>query len=109
MRGTSNEVAVFERLVTFTLINFTKPRKVIKMDDLEFKQMRERENAVVDRLNRDLGRTDQVTESLKNAAFEALRDAEKRMHTYACALEVGDARTKAFEIFENIRNAARVG
>jgi len=79
------------------------------MDDLEYKQMREREQAVVDRLNRDLGRTDQVTESLKNAAFESLRDAEKRMHAYACALEVGDERTKAFEIFENIRNAARVG
>lgn len=78
------------------------------MDDLEYKQMREREQAVVDRLNRDLGRTDQVTESLKNAAFEALRDAEKRMHAYACALDIGDERTKAFEIFENIRNAARV-
>lgn len=79
------------------------------MDDLEYKQMREREQAVVDRLNRDLGRTDQVIESLKSAAFAALRDAEKRMHTYACELEVGEERTKAFEIFENIRNAARVG
>lgn len=79
------------------------------MDDLEYKQMREREQAAVDILNRDLGRTDQVTESLKNAAFEALRDAEKRMHAYACALDIGDERTKAFEIFENIRNAARVG
>lgn len=79
------------------------------MDDLEFKQMREREQAVIDRLNRDLGSTDQVTESLKTAAFESLRDAEKRMLAYACALEVGDARSKAFEIFENIRNAARVG
>lgn len=79
------------------------------MDDLEYKQMLEREQAVVDRLNRDLGRTDQVIESLKNAAFAALRDAEKRMHAYARELEVGDERTKAFEIFENIRNAARVG
>lgn len=79
------------------------------MDDLEYKQMLDREQAVVDRLNRDLGRTDQVIESLKNAAFAALRDAEKRMHAYASALDVGDERTKAFEIFENIRNAARVG
>lgn len=79
------------------------------MDDLEYKQMREREDAIVSRLNRDLGRTDQVNESLKNAAFKALCDAEKRMHAYACALDIGDERTKAFEIFENIRNAARVG
>ena len=77
------------------------------MTELEYKQMREREQAVVDRIN--LGREDQIIESLKNAAFEALRDAERRMHKYACALDISDERTKAFEIFENIRNAARVG
>ena len=79
------------------------------MDNLEYKQMLEREQAVVDRLNRTLGNTDQVISSLKNAAFASLRDAESRMHKYASALEVGEERTKAFEIFENIRNAARVG
>lgn len=79
------------------------------MDQLEYKQMLEREQAVVDRLNQTLGRTDQVVESLKNSAFASLRDAESRMHKYASALEIGDDRVKAFEIFENIRNAARVG
>jgi hypothetical protein len=79
------------------------------MTELEYKQMREREQAVIDRLNLNLGREDQIIESLKNAAFEALRDAERRMHKYASALDIGDDRTKAFEIFENIRNASRVG
>lgn len=82
---------------------------VIQMEDLEYKQMLERERAVVDRLNRDLGKTEQVIEGLKNTAFSALREAEVKMHTYACELEIGEERTKAFEIFENIRNAARVG
>lgn len=52
---------------------------------------------------------DQQISSLRTAAYASLRDAEARMHKYAAALEVGDERTKAFEIFENIRNAARVG
>lgn len=95
-------------LLHLLLINFTEPKKVIQMDDLEYKQMREREQAVVDRLNIDTGKVKPI-DLLKDSAFQALRTAEKRMHAYACELEVGDERTKAFEIFENIRNAARVG
>jgi hypothetical protein len=78
------------------------------MDNLEYQQMCQREQAVVDRLNLDLGKVKPI-DLLKDSAFSALRVAEKRMHAYACELEVGDERTKAFEIYENIRNAARVG
>ncbi len=52
---------------------------------------------------------DREIQALKEAAFEALREAEKKMHAYASALDLGEDRIKAFEIFENIRNAARVG
>lgn len=37
------------------------------------------------------------------------REAEKAWHDYCTFLPVGELRTKAFEVFENIRNAARVG
>lgn len=46
---------------------------------------------------------------LRRAAFDALRDAETKMHAYACSLDIGEEREKAFAIFDNIRNAARVG
>lgn len=49
--------------------------------------------------------TDKTVEQLKEEAFAALREAEKKMHSYASACEVGDEREKAFEIFENIRLA----
>jgi hypothetical protein len=52
---------------------------------------------------------EQVIEDLKGAAFASLQDAEKRMYKYACPLDVGEEREKAFEIYENIRNAARAG
>lgn len=64
------------------------------------------EQVGADQLNRDLGRNDLVIDSLKAAAFTALRDAERRMHAYARELDVGDERTRALEIYENIRKAA---
>lgn len=79
------------------------------MDNLEYKQMLDREQAIVDRLVMDLGTPEQLRAREKDKAFAALRDAEKRMYEYACNLDVGDERTKAFEIYENIRTAARVG
>ncbi len=79
------------------------------MDALEYKQMLEREQAVVDRLAMDLGNTEQLREREKERAFSALREAEKRMYEYACNLDIGNERAKAFDILENIRNAARVG
>lgn len=51
---------------------------------------------------------DSSIEGLKHEAFEAHRLAEKKWHAYACELPVGDERTKAFEIYENIRLATRV-
>jgi len=46
---------------------------------------------------------------LRDKAFKAIKEAERAVHAYACALDIGEERTKAFEIFENIRTAARVG
>ena len=40
---------------------------------------------------------------LKNDAVIALKAAERLMHKYAEACEVGPVRTKAFEAFEHIR------
>ena len=57
----------------------------------------------------DLEKKNTMEKILKDSAFSALRKAEQKMHEYAASLDVGDERTKAFEIFENIRNAARVG
>ena len=51
--------------------------------------------------------TKQEIESLKNAAFNAHRQAEQRMHKYACALPLGEEREKAFDIYQNIRLATR--
>lgn len=79
------------------------------MNSLEYKQMLEREQAVVDRLTMDLGTPEQLRAREKEKAFAALRQAEKLMYEYACNLDVGDERTKAFEVYENIRTAARVG
>jgi hypothetical protein len=45
---------------------------------------------------------------LHKAAFEALKNAEKLMYEYACSLDLGEPRIKAFEIYENIRLAAAV-
>lgn len=50
----------------------------------------------------------QKRDLLKDSAFTYLRKAEQKMHEYACSLDVGTERTRAFEIYENVRNAARV-
>lgn len=46
---------------------------------------------------------EKTIEQLRDEAFNALREAERKMHAYASALDVGAARTKAFSCFENIR------
>ena len=50
---------------------------------------------------------EKTIEQLREEAFNALREAEKAMHAYAAALDVGAARTKAFSCLENIRLAWR--
>lgn len=47
-------------------------------------------------------------EGLKHEAFEAHKLAEKKWYAYACELPVGEERTKAFDVYENIRLATRV-
>jgi len=47
-------------------------------------------------------------EVIKELAFEALADAERKMYKYATCCDIGDERTRAFEIYENIRTASRV-
>jgi hypothetical protein len=46
--------------------------------------------------------------NLKEIRDSAMRTAEKAAYSYACACEVGNERTKAFEIYENVLNAGRV-
>ena len=46
-------------------------------------------------------------ERLKNEAFNAHDEATQKMHAYACALPLGQLRTDAFEIYQNIRLATR--
>lgn len=45
---------------------------------------------------------------LKQDLLEKHRAAEKAAYEYFCACEVGDERSRAFEVYENIRNATRV-
>lgn len=44
----------------------------------------------------------------QDVANRKLKEAEKAWHDFCTLLPVGDQRTAAFEVFENIRNAARV-
>ena len=60
-----------------------------------------------------MGISDEIKETeehkaLRVDAFEKLQAAEKAMHAYAASCDVGEERIEAFEIFENIRVAARV-
>lgn len=75
--------------------------------DLEHKQMLERELEVVKRVSSITGDNEVLMKILKRDAFDALREAEKKMHAYAVELEIGPERTQAFEWFENIRTATR--
>lgn len=44
--------------------------------------------------------SDLNTPELKQTAFAKLREAEKALHEYACACDVGPERTKAFDLYE---------
>lgn len=55
---------------------------------------------------------DQRTEAEKCAAArkvaeQALEQATRAWHEYACLCDVGPERTRAFAVFENVRNAGR--
>lgn len=44
----------------------------------------------------------------RKAAHDALDEAERAWYAYAALLDVGPDRTRAFEVYENVRNARRV-
>ncbi|WP_415912483.1 hypothetical protein [Neptuniibacter sp. QD37_11] len=46
-------------------------------------------------------------EALKNDAHAKLTDAEQAWHAYACECDIGPARVRAFDTYENIRVASR--
>lgn len=48
-----------------------------------------------------------VLQRLKADALKKLDAAQKAMHLYASECEVGTERTTAFDVYENIRTAAR--
>jgi len=54
-------------------------------------------------------KTEKELKSLKEIAINAHNDATSKMHEYACALPIGTERIKAFEAYQNIRLATRVG
>lgn len=48
---------------------------------------------------------EQKIESAKQAAYRALDAAERAWHAYARLIDVGPERTRAFDVYENIRHA----
>lgn len=51
---------------------------------------------------------EEARREIKAVAFEALREAESKMHIYATSCKIGSERERAFRIFENIRTAAQL-
>lgn len=47
--------------------------------------------------------------ALKAEANAKLLEAEKAWHAFACELPVGRERERAFEVYENVRTAPRIG
>ena len=52
--------------------------------------------------------SEKTLEQLRDEMYAKQREAEQAAHAYAVACDVGQERTKAFEIYDNIRNATRV-
>ena len=50
----------------------------------------------------------ELTESLKQDFLEKRQEAEKAAYAYCCSCEIGAEREQGFEIYERIRNAARL-
>lgn len=51
---------------------------------------------------------DFAKEQLKENAYRLLNEAEVAMHGYAIMCDVGDERTRAFDVYEKIRTADRI-
>lgn len=50
----------------------------------------------------------EIIEELKEDMLKKRNEAEKAAYAYCCACDLGDEREKAFQIYENIRNATRL-
>lgn len=46
---------------------------------------------------------------LKQALLDAIKTAERAAYQYAVCCPLGEERERAFEVYENIRTAIRVG
>ena len=79
------------------------------LDEIRIAQRNAGEAAVIANLER-LGLASKsvpTLEELRTNAFKAREVAEKAWHAFFCELPVGDERTWASEVFENIRCATR--
>ena len=52
---------------------------------------------------------EQKINTARRIAYEKLQEAEKAWHEYFALCELGPERIMAAEVFDNVRNAARVG
>ncbi|MBD2804099.1 hypothetical protein ABLB84_06295 [Xenorhabdus szentirmaii] len=53
--------------------------------------------------------TEQEKDELKRIAYEKHQEALTAWHEYACACDLGNERVEAFERYQNIRMALRIG
>ena len=52
---------------------------------------------------------EQQIKIMRDEANQFLEVAEKAWYKYACSLPIGQDRERAFEIYENVRTAQRIG
>lgn len=86
------------------LLNSIRVAQVRAAEDLVCESLRGKGLLIEDPLTEE-----QRLTALRNAAIDKLRDAEKAAYAYFCACPVGRERERAADVYENIRNAARVG
>ncbi len=56
-----------------------------------------------------MSKRDRDLDKMKQDALSKIREAEKATYAWACECEVGPERIRAFEIYDNVRTATRVG
>jgi hypothetical protein len=83
------------------LINRIRTAQVRAAEDLVLDSLREKGLLTEE----PIGKVD----ALKRDFLEKHRAAEKAAWAYFCECPVGDERTRASEVYENIRTATRVG
>lgn len=79
------------------------------LDEIQIAQRNAGEAAVIANLDRlGLVSDEEKLALAKEAAHRALTAAERAWYEYAGLVDVGPERTRAFEIYENVRNARRI-